>query len=77
MICDWQGSQAVTMRHVRPYGTQKDADRIDVDGLPYVGAVVYPKQSYYSKVDTITRGARLPRPTLSCMASTCLAACRA
>lgn len=32
-------------------GSQKNADRIDVDGLPHVGAVIYPKQGYYSKLD--------------------------
>ena len=31
-----------------------------MDGLPHVGAVVYPKQPYYSKVDTVTKGAQLP-----------------
>lgn len=27
----------------------KDSDRIDIDGLPYVGSVVYPKQAYCSR----------------------------
>ena len=30
------------------------AERIDADGLPHVGAVVWPKQSYYTSVDTLT-----------------------
>ena len=35
-----------------PQGIQKNADRIDVDGLPHVGAVIYPKQGYYIKIDS-------------------------
>ena len=31
-----------------------DAERIDVDGLPHVGAVVYPDQAYYSALDRVT-----------------------
>jgi hypothetical protein len=40
------------------------AERIDADGLPHVGAVVWPKQSYYTSVDTLTGGcaAALGRP---------------
>lgn len=33
-------------------GGQKNGDRIDVDGLPHIGAVIYPKQGYYSKMDS-------------------------
>ena len=43
---------------MKPQGVQKNDARIDVDGLPHVGAVVYPSQSYYSKVDCAT-GERL------------------
>jgi hypothetical protein len=39
---------------VRQEGQQRHADRIDVDGLPHVGAVIYPGQAYYSKVDRAT-----------------------
>lgn len=39
---------------VKPQGVQKNDERIDVDGLPHVGAVVYPSQAYYSKVDCAT-----------------------
>ncbi len=42
-------------------GAPPHAARIDSDGLPHVGAVVWPKQSYYSTVDTVT-GALLPPP---------------
>ncbi len=46
---------------VREEGTQRNADRVDVDGLPHVGAVVYPGQAYYSKADRAT-GAFSQRP---------------
>lgn len=39
---------------VRPEGVHRNEERIDVDGLPHVGAVVYPGQGYYSKVDCAT-----------------------
>lgn len=32
----------------------RDNDRIGVDGLPHVGSIVWPGQSYYSTVDTVT-----------------------
>ena len=35
-------------------GAHRNEERIDVDGLPHVGAVVYPGQGYYSKVDCAT-----------------------
>ena len=44
----------LTTRSVQ--GVQRNADRIDVDGLPHVGAVIYPKQAYYSKADKMTGG---------------------
>ncbi|CAL8465768.1 g5304 [Coccomyxa elongata] len=43
---------------VKPQGVQKNDERIDVDGLPHVGAVVYPSQAYYSKVDCTTGKAK-------------------
>ena len=39
---------------VQPEGNHRNEERIDVDGLPHVGAVVYPGQGYYSKVDCAT-----------------------
>ena len=39
---------------VQPEGGQRNEERIDVDGLPHVGAVIYPGQAYYSKVDCAT-----------------------
>ena len=38
-------------------GGHRNEERIGVDGLPHVGAVIYPGQAYYSKVDCAT-GAR-------------------
>ncbi|CAL5224064.1 g6689 [Coccomyxa viridis] len=39
-------------------GNHRNEERIDVDGLPHVGAVVYPGQGYYSKVDCATGKAK-------------------
>ena len=39
---------------VQPEGGQRNEERIDVDGLPHVGAVIYPGQAYYSKVNCAT-----------------------
>ena len=44
----WAGMQ------VQAQGSHRNEERIDVDGLPHVGAVVYPGQGYYSKVDCAT-----------------------
>lgn len=45
---------SLTGMQVKPQGLQVNDERIDVDGLPHVGAVVYPSQAYYSKVDCAT-----------------------
>jgi DNA-directed RNA polymerase I subunit RPA2 len=39
---------------LHPLGPHKDADRIDSDGLPHVGAVLYPGQAYACTLDTAT-----------------------
>ena len=39
---------------VKPEGPHKDADRVGLDGLPHVGAVVWPQQAYYGTVDRMT-----------------------
>lgn len=52
-----QSRVAVPAKHAQ-------AERIDADGLPHVGAVVWPKQSYYTTVDTLS-GARLRPATCS------------
>ena len=39
---------------VKPEGLHKDADRVGLDGLPHVGAVVWPQQAYYATVDRMT-----------------------
>ena len=44
-------SPAVKPAKLKPKGPHKDADRVDSDGLPHVGAVVWPGQSYYSTKD--------------------------
>ena len=48
------GSQAVKMKRVSPGGSHPDADRIDIDGLPHVGAVLYPAQAWYNTEDVDT-----------------------
>ena len=48
---------------MRQQGQQKNDERIDVDGLPHVGAVVYPGQAYYSKVDRAS--GESPAPVLN------------
>ena len=42
-------------------GPHRNQERIDIDGLPHVGAVIYPGQSYYSKVDCATGGCAIER----------------
>lgn len=37
-----------------PPGSHPQSERIDREGLPHVGAVVWPDQSYYSTVDSVT-----------------------
>lgn len=39
---------------LRAQAAHADADRIDADGLPHVGAVAYPDQAYYSALDQVT-----------------------
>jgi hypothetical protein len=39
---------------VVPVGKHKAAARVDVDGLPMPGAVVWPGQTYYSTKDCVT-----------------------
>ena len=44
-----------------PPAPHADADRIDGDGLPAVGAVLYPGASYASRIDADTRRSKLSR----------------
>ena len=39
---------------LHPLAPHRDADRVDADGLPHVGAVVYPGQAYACTVDGAT-----------------------
>lgn len=39
---------------IQPEGAHKGADIIDEDGLPHIGAPIWPGQSYYSAVDKLT-----------------------
>ncbi|MEW5303502.1 MAG: hypothetical protein WDW36_006188 [Sanguina aurantia] len=47
-------SDAVSDLGVVPDGAHKDSDHLDSDGLPHIGAIVWPRQSYYSSKDLIT-----------------------
>ena len=51
-----QGFVSVEALKVKPEADHKDGDRVGVDGLPHVGAVVWPGQSYYGTVDRMTGG---------------------
>ena len=44
-------SAAVLDQGVEPLGLQSEAERVDSDGLPHVGAVVWPGQSYYTTLN--------------------------
>jgi hypothetical protein len=37
-----------------PVGKHKAAERVDSDGLPMPGAVIWPNQTYYTTKDTVT-----------------------
>jgi len=41
---------------VQPEGPHKAADLLDADGLPHVGAAIWPGQQYYSAVDQLKGG---------------------
>ena len=56
---------------VQAEGSHRNEERIDVDGLPHVGAVVYPGQGYYSRVDCAT--GKLEQVLHSCQLHGCLA----
>lgn len=46
-----KGYASVEKFGVGEEGDYKDADRVGLDGLPHVGAVVWPTQSYYNTYD--------------------------
>lgn len=49
-----QGYSSVEALGVKPEAEHKDADKVGVDGLPHVGAVVWPTESYYATEDRMT-----------------------
>ena len=49
-----EGYPSVDSLQVKPEAQHKDADKVGLDGLPHVGAVVWPSESYYSTVDRMT-----------------------
>ncbi len=44
------------LHSVQPEGPHKAADLLDADGLPHVGAAIWPGQQYYSAVDQLKGG---------------------
>lgn len=52
------GSAAVRDKGVAPEGGHKEATLLDAEGLPHVGACVWPGQYYYSAVDRLTGRSR-------------------
>ena len=66
-ITTQEGFSSVDKLKVKPEGQHKDADRVGLDGLPHVGAVVWPQQAYYGTVDRMTcKGRLLLAAVLSC-----------
>lgn len=66
-IITQEGYSSVDKLKVKPEGPHKDADRVGLDGLPHVGAVVWPQQAYYGTVDRMTC-----RASAGCCALMCL-----
>ena len=59
-------SAAVAAAGVKPVAGHAEAERVDTEGLPHVGAVVWPGQSYYTTLNK-TNGALLcPEESLAC-----------
>lgn len=50
------GSTAVAAHGVKAVGPHAEGERVDSDGLPHVGAVLWPGQSYYTTLNK-TNGA--------------------
>ena len=46
------GSEAARQKRVSEARAYAEAERVGTDGLPHVGAVLYPGQAYYSVLDT-------------------------
>jgi hypothetical protein len=45
---------AASAARVQPAGQHKDAERLDKDGLPLPGSVVWPGQTFYTTKDMVT-----------------------
>lgn len=50
----WSGSPAVVEKRVQPAGLHRDAERLDKDGLPQPGAVIWPGQTIYTTKDMVS-----------------------
>lgn len=47
-------SEGVHTKGLKPGGSHRNAEILDMDGLPHVGAAIWPGQSYYSTKDVAT-----------------------
>ena len=47
-------NQSVAQGRVRASPTHLDPERIDYDGLPHIGAAIWPGQTYYNTLDRIS-----------------------
>lgn len=54
MVPSKPGSAAVSRKGVQPEGSHKEAGILDSEGLPHIGAAVWPGQTYYTAVDRLT-----------------------
>jgi len=51
---------------VQPEGGHKNADIIDADGLPHIGAPIWPGQQYYTAVNRLESEHALPALRAAC-----------
>ena len=54
MIPSSPASISIAEKGVKPEGNHKEAQIIDIDGLPHIGAAVWPGQTYYTAADKLT-----------------------
>ena len=47
-------------RRVEPEGMHRDAATLDMDGLPHIGAAIWPGQNYYNTLDNLTGKGCIP-----------------
>lgn len=60
------GYASIDKLGVMPEGDYKDANKVGLDGLPHVGAVIWPEESYYNTYDIYKGKTSEPQYLLSC-----------